>query len=88
MNPTPRPHIRRPGTIRAIPVEAVSNIHPIANTTQPVMIVMRRPIKSATSPAIIAPKKVPAERIEVTSDCFHGGITNALTAAASLGSGY
>ena len=63
-------------------------MHPITKITQPITIVKRRPRKSAISPAIMAPKKVPAERIDVTSDCVEAGITKALTAAASLGLGY
>ena len=68
IKPTPKPAITRPTTITARPVEAVSRIHPIEKIKQPVMMVTRRPTKSATSPAIIAPKKVPAERIEVVND--------------------
>lgn len=36
----------------------------MAKTPQPTMIVVRRPNQSERSPAIMAPKKVPAERIE------------------------
>lgn len=46
-------------------------------TRQPKMMVARRPIQSAKSPAIRAPKKVPAERIEVISDFFQAGRVNA-----------
>jgi len=40
-------------------------------TPQPAMMVVRRPNQSARSPAMRAPKKVPAERMEVMSDFFH-----------------
>ena len=88
MKPTPAPQMRRPGTMRPMPVEATSRIHPTAKITQPSMMVRRRPRKSATSPAMMAPKNVPAERMDVTNDCLDAGMTKALTAAASLGSGY
>jgi hypothetical protein len=42
----------------------------------PAMMVVRRPNQSARSPAISAPKKVPAERIDVIRDFFHDGMTN------------
>lgn len=71
-----------------MPVDAVSRMQPMMKTMQPVMIVRRRPMKSAMSPATMAPKKVPADKIEVTSDCFEAGMAKRLTAAASLGSGY
>jgi hypothetical protein len=51
-------------------VEATWRITPTLKTPQPAIIVVRRPIKSAISPAIIAPKKVPAERIDVIRDLF------------------
>lgn len=38
---------------------------------QPAMMVRRRPIKSEISPAMMAPKKVPAERMEVMSESLH-----------------
>lgn len=46
----------------------VSQIQPTQKIAHPPMIVMRRPMKSAKSPPMIAPKKVPAERMEVTKD--------------------
>ena len=58
MNPTPKPAMSRPATMTPRPVEAVSRIPPTTKIPHPVMIVIRRPIKSAISPAIIAPKKV------------------------------
>ena len=69
-NPTPKPATRRPTTSRASPLEMVWRMTPMVKIPQPAMIVVRRPMKSARSPAIIAPKKVPAERIEVIKDFF------------------
>ena len=42
-------------------------------TTQPTMTVKRLPSQSARSPAMRAPKKVPAERIDVMSEFSHEG---------------
>jgi hypothetical protein len=42
---------------------------------QPLMMVVRRPNQSARSPAMMAPKKVPAERIEVMSDLLEEEMT-------------
>ena len=39
-------------------------------------MVVRRPMKPAKSPAIRAPKKVPAERIETISDFCQEGRAN------------
>jgi hypothetical protein len=72
-NPSPRP------------VTAVSRIPPNAKTTQPEMLVHLRPILSAISPAIIAPKNVPAERMEVVSDCWEAGMTKFCLSAALVG---
>lgn len=69
-------------------VEAVSKMQPTVKMIQPPMIVLRRPIMSAISPAITAPKNVPAERIEVVSDWFEAEMTKCDLASASLGSGY
>ena len=63
--PTPKPAIKRPATRRPNPVEAVCRATPRRKTAQPEMMVKRRPIKSARSPAMMAPKKVPADRMEV-----------------------
>jgi hypothetical protein len=41
---------------------------PTEKTPQPVMIVERRPILSASQPEKRAPKKVPADRMETMSD--------------------
>lgn len=68
INPTPRPQMTRPATITPNPVEATSRIHPTVKMKHPAMIVVRRPVKSAQSPAIKAPKKVPRDRIEVSRD--------------------
>jgi hypothetical protein len=62
---------------------------PMQKIPQPTMMVIRRPMKSARSPAMIAPKKVPegisdcyqdvtpehlpADRMEVVRDCCHDG---------------
>ena len=73
MKPTPAPAIRRPTTMTGRVVEAVSRIQPTEKTAQPVMMVIRRPMKSATSPAMMAPKKVPAERMEVVKDWLDAG---------------
>ena len=81
MNPTPKPAIKRPTTIKAMPVEAVWRMQPTEKTMQPEMIVHRRPMWSAKSPAMMAPKKVPQERILVRRDCWDEGRTNASTAA-------
>lgn len=88
MNPTPAPAMRRPTTIVARVVDAVSRMHPTVNVKQPEMIVHRRPIRSATSPAIKAPKKVPQERIPVRRDCCHPGRTKRALAALSPVAGY
>eukprot|EP00914_Ancora_sagittata_P010829 GHVO01021123.1.p2 GENE.GHVO01021123.1~~GHVO01021123.1.p2 ORF type:complete len:116 (+),score=4.57 GHVO01021123.1:291-638(+) len=88
MKPTPAPAIRRPATMTPRPVDATSRMHPTVKTPQPVMMVTRRPIMSATSPAMIAPKKVPQERMEVVKDWSRALTTNAVVAALSLGSGY
>ena len=42
-------------------------------TMQPSMMVVRRPVKSAISPAMRAPKKVPAERMETMRDFCQEG---------------
>lgn len=44
-------------------------------TMQPAITVVRRPNQSARSPAIKAPKKVPAERIETIRDFLEEGMT-------------
>jgi hypothetical protein len=75
--PTPNPAIRRPATRRPRLEEAVWRITPTMKTKQPAMTVVRRPNQSARSPAIRAPKKVPAERIETMRDFFHEGTTKA-----------
>jgi hypothetical protein len=66
--PTPIPAIRRPGTRSATVVDATCNATPREKTAQPRMIVVRRPNQSAREPAISAPKKVPAERMETIKD--------------------
>jgi hypothetical protein len=58
------------------------------NMMQPIMMVVRRPIKSAISPAAIAPKKVPQERMDVMSDFFQAGSVKAASSAfVALGPG-
>lgn len=74
--PTPIPAIRRPATSRLSPAEAVCRMTPTMKIPQPMMIVVRRPMKSAKSPAAIDPKKVPAERMEVIRDFCHDGRVN------------
>jgi len=89
MNPTPAPAMSLPTTMTASVVLAVSRIHPTVNVRQPEMIVQRRPIRSATSPAIRAPKKVPQERIPVKRDCCQPGRTKrALVALEASLAGY
>jgi hypothetical protein len=68
MKPTPNLATRRPATMTPIVVDAVSRIQPTEKIKHPIMIVNRRPIKSAMSSAMIAPKKVPAERTDVVND--------------------
>lgn len=58
MKPTPKPAIRRPAVMTPRPVEAVSRIPPTTKMAHPRIMVIRRPIKSAISPAAMAPKKV------------------------------
>jgi hypothetical protein len=87
MKPTPMPQIRRPGTIRPMLVDAVSRIQPTVKTIQPAMMIRRRPKKSARSPAAMAPKKVPAVRIDVTRDWVLAGITKSLSSASVVGYG-
>lgn len=54
-------------------VAAISKMQPIMKTAQPMMMVQRRPMKSATSPAIRAPKKVPADRMDTINDFSQEG---------------
>jgi hypothetical protein len=49
-------------------LDAIWRATPMAKTPQPAMIVVRRPNQSERSPAIKAPKKVPADRIETISE--------------------
>jgi hypothetical protein len=70
-NPIPKPAIGRPG-IRTPTLEAATcKTTPSEKMAHPVMIVARRPIQSAMDPAVRAPKKVPAERIETMRDFSH-----------------
>ncbi len=78
MKPTPRPQMTRPATMTPRPVEAVSRMQPMVNMPHPIMIVVRRPVKSAQSPAIKAPKKVPRDRIEVSRDWLLAGSAKAV----------
>lgn len=48
----------------------------------PQMIVVRRPMKSARSPAMRAPKKVPADRMDVIRDFFQAGREKAFFSAS------
>lgn len=68
MNPTPNPQMIRPAHMTPRPVEAVSRMQPIVKMKQPLMMVVRRPMKSAISPAMRAPKKVPQDRMDVVKD--------------------
>lgn len=49
-------------------VDAVCRMHPIVKMMQPVIIVIRLPMKSAMSPEMIDPKNVPADRIDTIRD--------------------
>ena len=71
--PTPIPAMTRPTTRRGTVVEATCRMTPMMKMIQPTMIVTRRPMKSATSPAIRAPKNVPADRIDTMRDCCEEG---------------
>lgn len=73
IKPTPRPQMIRPAAMTPMLVDAVSRIHPTVKIAQPIMMVDRRPMKSARSPAMMAPKNVPADRIEVVRDCSQAG---------------
>ena len=81
-NPTPKPATRRPATMRPRLLDAVCSTTPMMKTRHPAMMVVRRPTKSAKSPAMIAPKKVPAERMEVMRDFCHDGRVKSLAAVA------
>jgi hypothetical protein len=81
-NPTPKPAIRRPATNKPKELLAVCKIHPIPYTIHPRITVVLRPNQSARSPAMMAPKNVPALRIETMRDLCGVGITNAATVAA------
>jgi hypothetical protein len=89
INPTPEPAMSLPTTITGKVVLAVSRIQPTVNVKHPVMIVQRRPMRSATSPAIRAPKNVPQDRIPVRRDCCHPGKTKRfLVAVSASAAGY
>lgn len=86
-NPTPKPEINRPDTMRPRPSdEAVWRIHPTMNTIHPEMIVHLLPMLSARSPAMRAPKKVPAERTDVMRDFCHVGSVKSAAGVVALSS--
>jgi hypothetical protein len=66
--PTPKPAMRRPATSRPRPEDAVCKMQPMPYTIHPRITVVLLPNQSARSPARMAPKKVPAERIETIKD--------------------
>jgi hypothetical protein len=68
MMPTPKPAMRRPTTRRGIVVDTIWRMTPTLKIKQAPMMDGRRPIMSASEPAKRAPKKVPAERMDVTRD--------------------
>ena len=70
-------NIMRPATRSPSPVAAVWRQTPAIKIIQPAMMVVRRPMKSAISPAAIAPRMVPADRIEVIRDlsCVGMGVS-------------
>ena len=79
--PTPQPAKIRPTTKRGIAVAATCMATPTekmatARTTQ-----YRLPRKSAAGAAKRAPKKVPADRIETTRDCWDEVMAQPLAAA-------
>lgn len=53
--PTPSPAMKRPAAMRGMVVEMTSMMTPAMKIKQPSMMVVRRPKKSAKSPAIRAP---------------------------------
>jgi hypothetical protein len=67
--PTPRPAKKRPATNIGNAVAAVCKITPNMKTQQEKINDQRRPSLSAMGAAPRAPKNVPADRIETTSDC-------------------
>ena len=67
--PTPKPAKKRPATNIGKCVAAVCKITPKMKTQQEAIKAKRRPIRSATGAAPSAPKKVPADKIDTTSDC-------------------
>ncbi len=69
-NPTPRPAKKRPATNRGRWVAAVCKMTPKINTPQETIRDHLLPSLSAIGAAPRAPKNVPAERIETTSDCW------------------
>lgn len=79
MKPTPMPVTRRPMTKRATWfVDTISNTQPTQKTTHPMMMVGRRPMKSATSPATSDPTNVPQDNIDVMSDLVDDGRPNSV----------
>jgi hypothetical protein len=68
MMPTAKPAITRPAIRRPMFCAAVWRTTPTTKIMQARMMDKRRPIMSAKLPAKRAPKKVPADRIEVMSD--------------------
>src|SRR3984957_210728 len=88
MKPTPSPAMTRPTHNRAMREEAVSQMQPMVKMTQRPIIVKRPPVESAASPAMIAPKKVPADNIEVVRDFCQEARENAFfTASLAWGPG-
>ena len=81
-NPTPKPAMRRPATMSPRVLDAVCSTTPRMKIPHPAMMVVRRPTKSARSPAMRAPKNVPAERMEVMRDFFHEGRVKSLVEVA------
>lgn len=68
--PTPKPAKKRPAKNMGKAVAAVCKMTPNEKTTQDAMRPKRRPMKSAVGAALREPKKVPAERMETTADCW------------------
>lgn len=68
MIPTAKPATTRPPTRSPTEAEAVWRMTPTVKRPQAITMDMRRPMASAKYPAKRAPKKVPADRIEVIND--------------------
>ena len=64
-NPTPNPAMNRPAARTPTEELAVWIMTPTIKMKQPMRMVNFRPMKSAQSPAIMAPKNVPEHKISI-----------------------